>query len=138
MPQRADTNFAVREAKEEDFPFIYATLLKGFRFSNDLIRWWDQEDYFHVYHTGLERILNSPQTFITVACTNDDPDTILGYAILGDGGIIHYVHVKEAFRKFGIATALCPEEVTRATFMTPVGWAIFSKKFPKAKFIPVR
>lgn len=138
MSKPQGTNFTIRDAKEEDIPFIFATWLNGNRYGNQLIGWWDKDDYFERYHRGLEAILTSQDTFITVACLNDDPDTILGYAVLGPDGLVHYVHVKDAFRKFGIARALCPDPITRATFMTPVGWAILSKKYPKAKFIPVR
>lgn len=132
------STFAIRDCLESDFPFIYATWKRGFRFGNQLTSWWDQDDYFDHYNKVTELILNRPDTHIKVACLADDPETVLGYAIFGEPKIIHYVHVKEAFRRFGIANALLPKDITRATFMTPAGWAIFHKKYPDGKFMPLR
>lgn len=130
------SKFAVREAIEDDFPFIYSTWLKGLRFGNDVFNLIEQESYFKNYHRALEVILTRPDTRIDVACLIDDPATILGYAVLGDSGILHYVHVKQAFRRFGIARRLCGQDIHRVTHVTHMGWAILKEKFPKAVFDP--
>lgn len=126
----------IRGATEDDFPFIYSTWLKGLRFGNDVFNLIEQESYFKNYHRVIEAILNRPDTHIAVACLNDDPTTILGYSILGETGTVHYVHVKQAFRRFGIARGLCPKEIKKVTHITKAGWNILKDKFPQAHYDP--
>lgn len=131
----ATSTIKIREASESDFPFIYATWLKGLRFGNDVYGLIEQESYFRNQHRILEIILHRPDTEINVACLVEDPGTILGYAILGDK-MVHYVHVKQAFRRFGIAKELCPKDIQRVTHVTKMGWNILKEKFPKAIYDP--
>lgn len=127
--------FKLREAKESDFPFIYATWLKGLRFGNDVFGTIEQHSYFRNYHKVIETILHRPSVVIPVACLIEDPNTILGYALREDG-MLHYIHVKSAFRRFGIARALSPPEISRVTHTTKMGWAILKEKFPNAIYDP--
>lgn len=127
---------ALRGAEESDFPFIYSTWLKGLRFGNDVFGLIEQESYFKHYHRAIEVILARPDTHIQVACLTEDPNTILGYSVLGDEDTVHYVHVKQAFRRFGIAKELCPKAIKRVTHVTKVGWAILKEKHPTAIFNP--
>jgi hypothetical protein len=45
---------------------------------------------------------------VTVACLPDNEDVILGYIVF-QPNVLHYMFVKEAFRKFGIARFLYKE-----------------------------
>lgn len=49
-----------------------------------------------------------PKTKTFIAHPNDDHDTILGYLCceISDHPVVHYVFVKETFRKMGIARLL--------------------------------
>jgi GNAT superfamily N-acetyltransferase len=40
-----------------------------------------------------------------VTCAADDPDQILGF-LVHEGPVVHYLYVKELFRRKGLATAL--------------------------------
>lgn len=128
--------FAIRDVSESDFPFIYSTWLKGLRFGNEAFGLMEQHSYFRNYHNAIEAILSRPDTHIKVACLRDDPSTILGYAVLGKDGLVHYVHVKQAFRRFGIAGELCPKDLKRVTHVTKTGWAIIREKFPACIYDP--
>lgn len=128
--------FAIREATENDFPFIYSTWLKGLRYGNETYEKMDKDSYFKNYHKIIETILYRPDTFIAVACLKDDPTTILGYAVREGERTLHYVHVKNAFRHFGIAKAICPQNLLKVTHITHVGWSILGKKFPNAVYDP--
>jgi len=128
-------SFLVRDARESDFPFIYSTWLKGLRFGNEVFTLIEQNSYFKHYHKVIEVILHRPDTAIKVACLKDDPETILGYSILGDD-MVHYVHVKQAFRGFGIGKALCPKSIGRVTHVTKVGWSILKAKHPESYYDP--
>jgi hypothetical protein len=130
------SRFSLRDANEADFPFIYSTWLKGLRYGNDAFGMIDQQAYFDKYHQVIEKILAAPSTYILVACLSDDPSTILGYSVREGTDTLHYVHVKDAFRRFGIAKELCPPDLKRVTHVTKVGWSILKEKFPKAVFDP--
>lgn len=131
------SKFAIREAQESDFAFIYSTWLKGLRYGNDTYEKIDKKAYFEKYHHIIEKILEHPSTYIMVACLGDDPSTILGYAVRSGENIIHYVHVKNAFRRFGIATALAPQKLLKVTHITNVGWSILCEKYPGAVYDPL-
>lgn len=126
----------VRDAEEGDSPFIYATWLKGLRFGNDTFGQIDQTIYFDKYHEVIEKILHLPTTVVAVACLKDERDVILGYSILGYPKTLHYVHVKQAWRRFGIGTMLVPKDLDTTTHVTKVGWSILKKKYPKVIFNP--
>lgn len=128
--------FAIRDATESDFDFIYATWLKGLRFGNDAYGLIEQDSYFRNFHKIIENILQRPSTFIAVACLSDDPSTILGYSVREGEDTVHYIHVKKAFRNFGVARALCPTDVKRVTHVTKMGWNILKEKFPEAVYDP--
>lgn len=129
------TRFGIRDAFETDFPFIYSTWLKGLRFGNEAFTMIEQNSYFKNYHKVIEVILNRPDTVIKVACLLDDPETILGYSILGED-MVHYVHVKQAFRSFGIGKSLCPKSISRVTHVTKVGLSILKAKHPEFHYDP--
>lgn len=73
--------------------------------------------------------------YVRVCCLREDPDVILGYAICEGDHILHYVHVKEAWRKFGIATSLLPKKFDVITFVTLIGFIIVTKKYPMTRFL---
>lgn len=56
----------------------------------------------------IDRLLDKSE--VLVACHRDSPDVVLGYVVFQsapDGAlVIHYCHVKRAFQRLGIATAL--------------------------------
>lgn len=130
------SKFVVRDAMESDFPFIYSTWLKGLRYGNKTYEKMDKDSYFKNYHRIIGNILSRPDAYILVACLNDDPTTILGYSVREGENILHYIHVKNAFRRFGIGRALSPGKITKVTHVTDVGWAILCEKYPNAVYDP--
>lgn len=60
----------------------------------------------HVPHTFTRAhaadILNRRDTVTRVACLDDDPDTLLGWAA-AQPGVVHWVHVKHSMRREGLA-----------------------------------
>jgi GNAT superfamily N-acetyltransferase len=43
---------------------------------------------------------------LTVACSPEDPDQILGWVAWEDGGTVHYVYVKDPWRQDGLGREL--------------------------------
>lgn len=117
---------SIRGGLETDLKFVYATWLKGLYFGNDWFREIDQDIYFKAYHKVIERILAKPKALVWVAHLIEDPDVILGYSVT-EGPILHFVFVKEAWRRMGLACDLIPDTTNTVTHLTKVGRSIKPK-----------
>lgn len=116
----------IRDGGERDQAFVYSSWLQSYR-SSAFARPIPTHTYFDRHHAVLERILARPTTRIVVATPEDAPAVILGWAVTEgllrgsarDGAAgpvlitpttstptLHYVYVKEQFRKLGIARQL--------------------------------
>ncbi len=105
MESKEGVQFAIRAGKREDWPFVYGTWLNSFRVNSTFARHIDQPTYFAMHHHVVERLLERGE--LLIATPEDDPDTYLGYAVREQGTpVVHYVYVKPAFRRFGVARAL--------------------------------
>lgn len=127
-----DTNYAgmfsVRDFKEEDRKFILATFLKGLYYGDSWFSQIPQPVFMENYKKVAEALLNNPNNQIMVACLKEDEDVILGYSILGDSySTIHWVFVKAAWRKGGIARALVPLRPGVYTHLTTLGKKLVTK-----------
>lgn len=100
-----NSNWNIREAKGKDLSFIYSTWVNSYRYGSSLGKSCRNSIFFPEYNRIVDAILEKPRTKILVATTPEDPDTILGY-LVHDPDVIHYVFVKEVFRKMGIARSL--------------------------------
>lgn len=81
-----------------------------------------------------EGLINNAQ--IKVACLPDDPDIILGYAILSpDSTTLHWCFVKSAWRKQGIMKEILPKSITSYTHFTELSQSL-KYKLPNAIFNP--
>lgn len=109
-----------RPHAESDKNFIYATWLRGLYYGSEFFREMNQNQFFAIYQTLLDRLLSKPGLTIQVACLKEDSDVILGYAAF-EPGILHFVFVKDVWRKMGIAKDLVPESIRITTHLTKVG-----------------
>lgn len=96
---------------------------------------------FNQQHRPIrEEILRRPTVAIIVACDTHDEDLILGWVIVekgsGEGLVLHYLYVKEAFKGEGVADELLkkalPGKPIMVTHMTDRARKIIGKK--KAMF----
>lgn len=92
----------MRLAQPSDNNFIMNSYLRSYRNSPE------NEDILNdFYFAGQTRILDKIRktSNIIIACDEDTPDLIYGYAIADKGPIptIHYVYVRYSARKLGIA-----------------------------------
>lgn len=126
---------AIRDVQADDKSFIFATLLRGIYYGDSWLSRIPKNIFMAEYHKVVDFMLQLPSTVIKVACLKDDPEVILGYAILGDSTRLHYVFVKKAWRGIGIAKSLVPPTVRVATHLTDVGISLLSKH-PEVVFNP--
>jgi len=124
---------SVRGYHPDDEAFIFQTWLQGLYHGNSLFNLIDHDIYFTNYRKVIESLLKTAQ--VSVACLKDDPEIILGYSI-SQGTKLHWVHVKEAWRKIGIAKELLPPNFDTVTHVTTVGENILKNKKSDIKFNP--
>jgi hypothetical protein len=88
----------IRDCEESDHSFIYKTYLTN--------RWFDKanrttlkkDSWMSLQHKRLETILTND--VVIVACLSDDPDTIVGFALMD--GLVPWTYVKLAWRSPGL------------------------------------
>ncbi len=96
----------LRQATQNDFNFIASSYLKSYRFGPET-KHLINDIYYDVYKDKLNQMLETGS--VTIACSDEDPDQILGYLISGQvhgRSILHYVYVKHLFRHLGVAKTL--------------------------------
>lgn len=109
----------------DDENFIKATMLKGLYYGCDFYGNIEQESFFKHYSPIVAQLIRDKD--VIVACLADEPDVILGYAIVS-GAVLHYVFVKEAWRKQGIAKRMLDGlQINCVTHLTNVGNCIRMK-----------
>lgn len=119
----------VRDYQVADKNFVYSTFLRGLYYGDSWFTHIPKNIFMENYHTILDRLLESPNTQIKVACLKEDQEVILGYSILNTGGTaLHWVFTKSAWRNIGIAKSLVPESVSTVTHLTKVGIGILNKR----------
>lgn len=90
-----------REHNSTDLNFIFATLLKSYRYSNPQARTIPPWDYYK--HGSREwQLCLEKGAKIVVACDESDEELIVGFMIYTKN-VLHYIYVKAAFRRAGIA-----------------------------------
>lgn len=119
----------VRDMRVSDMNFIFSTFLRGLYYGDSWFSEIPKDIFMKNYHQVIEKILNSPKVQVKVACLKDDDEVILGYSLLSkDDTKCHFVFVKNAWRKIGIAKSLVPQTVNTATHSTTLGLSLIKKK----------
>ncbi len=124
----------IRGATKSDMSFIYSTWLRGVYHGCSYYSKMESRAFYSSY-TRLIAIVLVPAS-VRIACLPTDPDVIIGYAVIGfTKDVIHWVYVKSAFRKQGVAKELL-KDVTfdTVTHITDMSSDIIDKK--KFKFNP--
>lgn len=96
----------LRPATEVDVPFVFNSWLRCYRHSQNT-RGCDNPVYFAQHHKVLEGLCK--QAEIIIACNAEDISQIYGYVAhesVEDVPVIHFIYVKEIYRKFGVAKIL--------------------------------
>lgn len=118
----------IRSAIPADRNFILSTWLKGLYYGNSEVKQMPQELYYQQYADKFLATLNSPDVKVSVACLQDDTNTIIGY-LVSTGTAVHWLYVKKDFRSKGIANLLLKHDnYLTYTLSTKAGSAIAKKK----------
>jgi hypothetical protein len=104
----------IREFEKEDHNFVMNSWLKSFEKTIKLMG-TDTQIYRREQMRLMGGIIEKAKVY--VACPEDAQQQIYGYIVwdaIGDVGILHYVYVKNPYRRFGIGRKLydCIERST--------------------------
>lgn len=95
----------IRDAVAADRNYILNTWIKSYYSTQTGYK----EDYktFAVNHQRqIERLFNEGKLIVQVACPHDDDESILGFIAFGTDYTLHYLAVKETFKRLGVAKKL--------------------------------
>lgn len=116
--------------------FVCGVWLPGLYYGNPWFREIDEGIYFPLYQGVIERLLARSNVKVTAAKLKEDPDAIIGFSVWEEregGNILHWIFVREKWRKKGIASNLIPPNIRTVTHLTKVGLAVKPKEW---KFNP--
>ena len=113
---------------------VFSKWLRSLKYGNDYFRLIDSDSYFEMYHQYIQALLTKTNSVVKLAVLTDDPDVVLGFAVIRDN-TLDYVHVHKDQRHQGIARSLVPSNINAISHLTKIGIAIWSKH-PNVKFNP--
>jgi len=87
-----------------DKDFVMATWMRSYR-NSGYARSIPSDLYWIGQRKRIEKILGREDTQIWIATDENERAVIYGYAVWGSG-VIHYLYVKQQFRRCGIGKAL--------------------------------
>ncbi len=126
----------------EDKAFVYSTWLRNYKHSSYFAKRIRPVVFFAGHHALLDHLFNKPEIMCAIACSPEDPGQIFGYLAyqLRPKPILHFIFVKDDFRKMGVARTLIKStgiDVASATFTHwtyPVDDII--RRFPEMIYSP--
>lgn len=150
----------IREGLKSDLSFIRSTFLKSLYFGNQLQKkvngkaWYPspdekevlrrapidltsqirEETFYQNYEQMIDHLTAKPKVEVKIASLIDDPDVILGWSIY-EPKILHFVFVKEVWRRIGLAKDLIPPGIQYMTHLTKVGRSIAPKAWEFNPFL---
>lgn len=111
--------FRIRDAVAGDEAFIKSAWRGTFRTAGVGVEGAEPEHYHREMQRLFDRLL--PTATVRIACDPQDDDNLIGFAVL-TGHELHYVYVKQEFRKLGAVPALLEGlDIRSFTFKTLPG-----------------
>lgn len=99
----------IRAAKPEDINFIYSTWLRCYKHDSPITKYVKRDMFFDEHQKLLDGLLTHVGVKVAIACEENDEDLIFGF-LAYEPKIVHFVYIKEPFRKMGIAKKLITHE----------------------------
>lgn len=97
----------IRDMIPSDRNFIFKSVLQHYRYASPHNKQIPDVIYFDNHHYLIGKVMRYANNVVRVAALQDDPEIVFGF-LWGnfDPETIHYVYVKKAFRRMGIARLL--------------------------------
>lgn len=128
--------YAAPELPREDLrSMIFSDWMKSLRYGNDWFELIDTACYYNAYEKLIHHFLDKNECTVRLAVLSDEPDTCLGWSLF-EADRLHYIYVKEAFRRMGIGRSVLPAGFIEVTHLTKLGQAMRKSVFPNVIFNP--
>ena len=97
----------IRDMQLSDRNFILKSILSHYKHGSPHTKLIPEHIFFDAHHYIISKAMRQDGFFCRMAALKDDPDVVFGF-ILGnfDPETIHYMYVKKAFRRMGMARHL--------------------------------
>lgn len=97
----------LRDGLPSDRNFIYKTILQHYRHASPHTKDIPDNVFYDCHHLLISKVMRQSGNIVRVAALKDDPEVLFGF-LWGnvDPETIHYVYVKKAFRRMGMAKML--------------------------------
>lgn len=123
-----DGMYNLRAGKPEDKNFVLSSFLRGMYHGDSWFSQIPRGIFMDNYKVVAEALFDDPKNLVVVACLPEDPNIILGYSILSaDGTTLHWVYVKQTWRRRGIMTRIVPNTITKVSHLTELGSTLIKK-----------
>ena len=116
--------YLVRDAVSGDLAFVIASWVKTLRGQSHLSLHISDDDLWSGIHDRVHFLFKDASRKFKVACDNEQPDLILGWAIV-DGETVLGAYTKKPFRRMGIMRTLL--ERSGIDFTKPIRTAMYTK-----------
>lgn len=117
---------------ETDRAFVLASWLKSYKLS-EFAHAIPSRVYYTWHQKIIDQILSVPTNQVTIVCDPDDSSHILGFMVNNtQTPIIHYIYVKHAFRRRGLAAylmSLMPPSENLVCTHKPKLWVKLSRQY---------
>jgi hypothetical protein len=132
--------FGIRPAVETDVAFIFNSWLKSYRNTEGSV---SNAVYFQFHHKLIETLLE--RSDVKVMHQIDDPNEIIGYLcyeLVENIPVIHYVYIKNSFRKLNLLEKLLTSgNITKQTsgfytHITPIVKKLVNNNYKQFVFNP--
>lgn len=105
-----DKPYAFRAYINDDIPFIMSSWGKSFYKGRSFKTFLSPSEFTALHRPVTKAFFSRPTSTVILCVSEKDPSLIMGWAAIEKavrpGIILHYVYVKEAFKKEGIASQL--------------------------------
>lgn len=137
VDNKFDGLYHIRPATDDDKNFILKSFLLSVYHGETWFTKIPKRIFMDNYKKVAETLFYAYKDTIRVACLPDDSTVILGYAIINqDGTTLHFIYVKDVWRKRGIGRRLVPESITHISHLTALGEQLLNKFKTKPIFNP--
>lgn len=119
----------VRPATADDLDFIIHSFLMGF-WGSPSVRGMNRDEYFVMMRPRFKSALLHPSVLVQVACAEDDPSTLVGWAATASDTLI-WAYVRKPMRGMGVCRAML-------SYVDVTGYALASQHIGPPKDLAFR
>ena len=129
----SDLPITVREYRDTDKPFILDSWVNTICYGSPANFWVPTNIRKSIYRNITEKLLNASPELFKVLVREDDLDQIFAW-VCREANVIHFVYVKEEFRRERLATLLVPELIEGKVAFSH--WTLVCERLSNAEYIP--